>query len=72
MMKSKGKHQYVKWPSRENFLAFKKAKDRCISINKKAKKVYFKDATKYVMANKEYGKNENLFSQMKDVFLKIK
>ena len=38
MMKSKAKNQYVKWPSRETFLAFKKAKNKCTSINKKAKK----------------------------------
>ena len=47
MMKSKAKNHYVKWPSRENFLGFKKAKNKCTSINKKAKKDHFKEATKY-------------------------
>lgn len=28
MMKSKAKNQYDKWPSRENFLAFKKVKQK--------------------------------------------
>ena len=28
MMKSKAKKQNVKWPSRENYLAFKKAKNK--------------------------------------------
>ena len=28
MMKSKAKKQYVKWPLRENYLAFKKAKNK--------------------------------------------
>ena len=57
MIKSKAKNQYVKWPSRENYLAFKKAKNKCTSINKKAKKDYFKEATKYgVMTNKEFWK----------------
>ena len=41
MMKSKAKNQYVKWPSRENFLAFNKAKNKSISINEKAKKRRF-------------------------------
>ena len=70
-MKSKAKKQYVKWPLRENFLAFKKAKNKCTSINKKAKKDYFKEATKYdVMTNKEFWKklkpffiNERCFSE---------
>ena len=33
-MKSKAKNQYVKWPSRENFLAFKKAKNKFTSMKK--------------------------------------
>ena len=45
-MKSKAKNQYVKWSSRENFLAFKKAKNNRTSINKKTKKDYFKEASK--------------------------
>ena len=53
-MKSNAKKQYVKWPSRENNLAFKKARYICSSINKRVKKDYFKEATKYgVMINKE-------------------
>ena len=53
MMKSKAKNQYVKWPSRENYLAFKRAENNCTSRNKKAKEDYFKETTKYgVMTNK--------------------
>ena len=37
MIKLKAKNKYVKWISRENFLAFKKAKNKCTSINKSAK-----------------------------------
>ena len=33
MIKSTAKNQYVKWPSKENFLAFKKAK-KCTSEEK--------------------------------------
>ena len=55
MIKSTLKKQYVKWASRENYVAFKKAKNKCTSINKKAQKDYFKEATKYgVMTNKEF------------------
>ena len=60
MMKSKAKNQYVKWPSRENVPALeKKTKNKCTSINKKAKKGYFNEATKYgVMTNIEFWKNQ--------------
>ena len=37
MMKLKAKNQYVKWPSRENVLSFKKAKNKCTSINNRDK-----------------------------------
>ena len=47
MMKSKAKNQYVKWPSRKNYLAFRNAKNKCTSVNKKAKKDHFKEATKH-------------------------
>ena len=58
MMKSKAKKQYVKWFPRENYLAIKKAKKNCSYINKKTKKDYFKEATKYgVMTKKNFGKN---------------
>ena len=46
MMNLKAKEQYVKWLSREIFLAFKKAKNKSTSINEKAKKYYFKETTK--------------------------
>ena len=69
MMKSKNKNQYVKWPSRENYLAFKRAKNKYTSINKKAKKDYFKEATKYgVMANKELWKKLKAFLTNKGCF----
>ena len=69
MMKAKIKNQYVKWASRENCLAFKKAKNKCTSINKKAKKDYFKEATKYgVMTNKEFWKKLKPFLINKGCF----
>ena len=45
MNRSRFKNRYVKWPSRENFLSYKKAKNLCNSLNKKAKKTYFEKAT---------------------------
>ena len=37
---SRFKNRYLKCPSREKFLAYKKAKNLCNSLNKKAKKTY--------------------------------
>ena len=46
MMKLKAKNQYVKWPSRENFLAFNKAKNKSTSINEKSKIRLFQGSCK--------------------------
>ena len=46
MTKSKAKNCYVKWPSRENFVAYKKAKNKCNSLFRKAKRKLFQEATK--------------------------
>ena len=55
MDRSRFKNKYLKWPSRENFLAYKKAKNICNSLNKKAKKDYFKKATADgVMSNRGF------------------
>ena len=45
MNRSRFKNRYLKWPSRENFLAYKKAKNLCNSLNRKAKKTYLEKAT---------------------------
>ena len=37
--------KYNKWPSRENFLAFRKAKNYCNNLNKKDKKPYLERKT---------------------------
>ena len=44
MDRSRLKNKYLKWPSRENVLAYKKAKNICNLLNKKAKKDFFKKA----------------------------
>ena len=43
--------------------SFQKAKNKCTSTNKKAKKDYFKEATKYgVITNKDFWKKTKNFS----------
>ena len=46
MIKSKVKNSYVKWPSRENFVAYKKEKNKFNSLTRKAKRKFLKEATK--------------------------
>ena len=41
MDQSRLKNKYLKWPSSENFLVYKKAKNICNLLNNKAKKKYF-------------------------------
>ena len=45
MDRSRLKNKYLKWPSRENLLAYKKVKNICNYLNKKVKKDYIKKAT---------------------------
>ena len=45
MNRSKLRNRYIKWPSRENFLDYKKAKNTCNNLNKFAKKSYFDKVT---------------------------
>ena len=45
MDKSRVKNKYVKWPSRENYLNYKKIKNKCNSLTKKAKKKYFQNVS---------------------------
>ena len=55
MVKSKARNRYLKWPSRENYVSHKKSKNICNSLTKKAKKIYFKEATKNgIMTNKKF------------------
>ena len=37
--KSKAKRKYLNWPSRENFISYKRTKNKCNSMTKKAKRV---------------------------------
>ena len=45
----------MKWPSRENYVSYKKSKNKCNSLTKKAEKIFFKEATKDgIMSNKRF------------------
>ena len=55
MNRSKLKNGYTKWQSCESFLAFKKQKNICKSLNKRTKKNYFSKITSNgVMGNKQF------------------
>ena len=55
MNKFKIRNTYQKWPSRENFLAFKEAKKFCNKLTKSVKKAYFRKVTrKGVVNNKAF------------------
>ena len=55
MNRSRLKHKYIKYPSRENFIAFKKMKNQCNSLCKKTKKQFFKNSCeKGITTNKEF------------------
>ena len=46
MNKSRIRNRYLKWPSRENFLALKISKNKSNSVLRKTKKQYFSDMSK--------------------------
>ena len=53
--RSRFKNKYLKWLSRENFLACKKAKNICNLFDKKSEKDYFKKTTEDgVMSNRKF------------------
>ena len=54
MQKSKVRNKYLKWPSRENFLKYKKIKNKCNSLFRKSKKEYFQNVSN---ANSSYSKS---------------
>ena len=61
MTKSKVKNSYVKWPSRKNFVAYKKVKNKCNSLTRKAKRKFFKEGTKSRMSNRNFWKTVKSF-----------
>ena len=81
MKRSRYKNKYYKWPSRENFLAYKNAKNRCNNMLKYAKRVYFRnislkngsksfwDAVKPFFTNKGIMSNENIVIEEDGILL---
>ena len=56
MEKLKTRIMYLKWPSRENYASCKNCKKKCNSLTKKAKEIFFKEATEDgVMSKKGFG-----------------
>ena len=51
MNKSKTRNKHLKWPSRENVLAMKSAKNFCNSLIKANKKIYFHKVTQKGFSN---------------------
>ena len=62
MEKSKARNSYLKWPSRENYVSHKKSKNKCNSLTRKAKKLYFKEATKFWSTVKPFLTNRGCIS----------
>ena len=62
MNRSKLRIRYFKWPSRENFLDYKKAKNTCNNLIKFAKKSYSDNVTsKGFVSNKAFWKTVKPF-----------
>ena len=49
--KSKTRNKYIKWPSRENFLAMKRAKNYSNNLTRTTKKNFFQSVTKSSFVN---------------------
>ena len=55
MNKSRIRNKYLQWSSRENFLAYKKIKNKCNNLLKKSKKKYFQEnANEGSVSNKSF------------------
>ena len=68
MDRSSVKNRYLKWSCRKNFLAHKKAKNLCNSLNKKEKKTYFEKATENgIMGTKTFWSKAKPFLSSKGI-----
>ena len=53
--KSKTRNKYLEWPSRENYVSYKKSGNKCNSLTKRAEKIFFKQTTKdRIMSNEKF------------------
>ena len=58
MTKSSPRNKYLKWPSRENFLAYKKVKSKCNTLTRKAKTRYFE----YTAKNENFARSKTFWN----------
>ena len=61
MKKSRLRNRYLKYPSRENFLAYKNIKNKCNNLLKQSKKKYVKDINNKGAATSHSGMQSNLY-----------
>ena len=61
MNKSRLRNKYLKWPSRENFLAYKKVKNKCNILTRKTKKRCFE----YIAKNKNFATNKTFWNTVR-------
>ena len=54
-------NKYLKWPLRENFLAYKKVKNKCNTLTRKTKKRYFE----YVAKNENFATSKTLWNTVR-------
>ena len=62
MNKSKAKNKYLNWPSRENFISYKRTKHKSNSLSEKTKRDFFKETTKDgIMTSKKFWRSVKPF-----------
>ena len=61
MNKSRQRNKFLKWPSLENFLAYKKVKNKCNTLTRKTKKIYFE----YIAKNKNFATNKTFWNTVR-------
>ena len=72
MDRSKSRNKYLKWPSRENHVSYKKSKNKCNSLTKKTKKIFSKEVTKDgIMSNKKFWSTVKPFLANKNGISKV-
>ena len=59
--KSRLRNKYLKWPPRENFLAYKKGKNKCNTLTRRTKKRCFE----YIVKNKNFATNKTFWNTVR-------
>ena len=72
MNKSRLRNKYLKWPSRENFLAYKKVRKKCNTLTRKTKKRYLTFIAKNKNLSKTFWNTVRPFITNKDTILEWK